>query len=223
VLGFIATHVIDDYARSEVVRWQLLQVPGQVLLDLAFGLRQKGKVPSIAQRSGTNAHGECASVPNWVQQARPAIQLTDPVQAPRQMILLLLCSLLKRRTCVLIACRQRLSLVERLRAYLAYMVHAHEAGSMPALLVSELGFGYKLRRGRTARSVHTAYRSQRAIELNYKTIEHRNKISRTCGFTRQHRGCSLRAPILVPFARAIASGYRCSILTRRCRFGGRMA
>src|SRR5436190_16193557 len=122
MLRLVAAHRADDRARALVRRWQLAEMTGEMLLDLSLGLGEERQVPAVAERASERADGERARVPQRIQQARSAAELADTLRAPGEMVFFFARGLLERRARVRIARRQRLALVERLRADLTDMV-----------------------------------------------------------------------------------------------------
>jgi hypothetical protein len=72
--------------------------------------------------------------------------------------------------------RQRLALVERLRAHFAHVVDAHQRRGMGARLGFQRGFGNGFSRRRPGRMRNAGDRSQRTIELCNKAI-HRERLA----------------------------------------------
>src|SRR5262245_9632070 len=144
-------------------------MPGEMLLDLALGFGEEREIPPVAKRARGCPDREGTGVPERIEQARAAAQLADALRAPRQMILFLARRLLERLARRRIASRERLSLVQRLRAHLADMVDPHQRRRM--LLVALFAFGNLLRRRRAARLRDSGNRAQRAIELGDQLVE----------------------------------------------------
>src|SRR5204862_8034967 len=79
--------------------------------------------------------------------------------------------LLRRGTGVRIARRERLALVQRLRANLADMVDAHQADHMVALALIERRLRLRVARRGTRGVRHAGNRAQGAVELANEAID----------------------------------------------------
>ena len=105
--------------------------------DLAFGFGDETQADAWAQPAGEQPDAEGARVPQRVEQAGAVVQLLQPPSCPRQVV-----GLLARRRFELplqrgIVGGQRLRVVQRLRADLADMVHAHQRGGQAALFLRQ--------------------------------------------------------------------------------------
>src|SRR4026207_1217605 len=85
----VGAHRLNRCARAPVGRRQSLEMPGQVLLDLALRLGEEGEVPAVAERAGDRADRERAGVPERVEKTGRAAELADALGAPGEVILLL--------------------------------------------------------------------------------------------------------------------------------------
>ena len=156
----VVLHLGNDRARGGVALRKPLEMSLQVLLDLAFGFRHEAEAGAVADARGSQADRERASVPERVEQAGPATQFADALLRPRQVVGFLARGLLEHGPQFGAARRERLRVVQRLRADLADVVHAHQRDRFARFVVGErLGLAHPDggRRARRRRS-----RGQRA-------------------------------------------------------------
>ncbi len=137
VMDFIVPHLLDHGARKLIIGRQPIQVAVQMLLDLAFGLGHETQAHAIAGTSGQQPDGECAAVPEWIQQAGTAAELLDAGLRPRQVVGLFARSLLEHRAQGRIARRQRLGVVQRLGADFTDVIDPHQRRGFPPFSVRE--------------------------------------------------------------------------------------
>ena len=137
--------------------------PREVLLDLPFGFGEESEIPAVAEQAGGGADGERARIPQRVEQAEPSIQLADALGAPGQVVLFLARCAIERLPRGRIARRERLPLIERLRANFADVVDAHQRRGVRTLFLADRIFGHALRRrGRLACATPATARSARS-------------------------------------------------------------
>lgn len=102
-----------------------------MLIEMAFNLplrlHDEAEARPVTRRSRYRADNEGPAVPQWIQQARPRIELLEPRLAPSQMIGLFASGFeqhVARRSGARDEC---LAVIERLGRYFAGMVHPHES------------------------------------------------------------------------------------------------
>ncbi len=132
--NLVLAHLLDDLAAAGIVGGQSFQVAMQVAFHLRLGLREEAEAPSVAGHSGCHAEREGSCVPERIQQARTRVEIVEPCPAPREMVALFRRGGLQCDANALIARDERLAAVERLRADLAGVVHAHQARGELAIL-----------------------------------------------------------------------------------------
>src|SRR6185436_15991284 len=98
----------------------------QMCLDLTLGFGQKSQTPSIAGQSRDDADREGVEIPQRVQYALASAQLCKTLLGPGQMLRLFFGSTLEQGFHTTILRYRHLAAIERLRAHLTRMVHAHE-------------------------------------------------------------------------------------------------
>src|SRR5581483_2421968 len=123
----VFAHLRDDRPALAVLGGQSRQMPLEMLYDLSFRFSEKSEAPAIARKPGNGANRERAGVPNRVEIAGPASELVHSLCGPCQVVVFLLRRAFQLGAYPLVARRKCLPLVKRLGAYLAGMVHAHEA------------------------------------------------------------------------------------------------
>src|SRR5690554_7263355 len=129
----IVSHLLDNTARTRVLHRELLKVIVEVLLYLPFGFRHEPKVARYTRTTGQRPERKRARVPEGVQKAGPAIQFSEPVTAPHQMIDLFCRSLVQNVVNCCIAAKHGLTPIKRLRTHFTDVIDAHQPCSMPLL------------------------------------------------------------------------------------------
>ena len=166
----VGAHRFDEGAGARILGGKVFEMPRKVLFDLPLGLRKKAEIPPVSERTGDAADGECAGVPERVQQAGTAAELPDPLLAPGEVVLFLPRRALEGLAGMPIPRCQRLALIERLRTHFPDVVHAHQRRRVPAVTLGELDFGVCFGGGRPARIRNAADRAQSAIELGDQSV-----------------------------------------------------
>src|SRR3954468_21931707 len=134
-----------------------------MLFHLPLGFREKSQIPSVAERSGDRPDRKGAEIPDGIEQAGAASKLAHPLRAPGQVVLFFPCRALERLTRMRIFGRQRLTLIERLRAHLAHVVNAHERGGMPAVVLAQLSLRQRVCRRGATRLCDVTYGPKRPV------------------------------------------------------------
>src|SRR5687767_5062983 len=89
MVALIVAHRGNHFSRTAVPGRKARQVPVEVLLDLALGLREERDAPAIARQTGECADRECPRIPEGIQHALPAAEIAYALGAPREVVLLL--------------------------------------------------------------------------------------------------------------------------------------
>ena len=139
--AFVLFHLHDDGAGFRILRREALQVALQMRLDLAFGLGQKAQIPARAESACRIAQCERSGVPEWIEQAQAPAQFGYALLSPGEVLGFLACGLRQGARHRSIVARQRLPLIQRLRADLAAVVHPHQRSRMALFGVGELRLG----------------------------------------------------------------------------------
>ena len=87
------------------------------------------------------------------------------------MVLFLPRRALERLTRMRVSGRQRLPLVERLRAHFADVVHAHEGRRVPAVLLAQFSFRQRFGGGVAARLRNVVDSTQRTVDLRDESVD----------------------------------------------------
>ncbi len=141
VPDFILLHLLDNAPGAIIPGGQFLQMIFQVRFHLALGFRHEPEIrPNPGPTSDqTQSKGTC--VPEWIEQARTAVQFSQPLAAPRKVIDLLARSGLQELDRFLILAHRRLPAIQGLRTDLADVIDAHEASGVLTLrIVAKVGF-----------------------------------------------------------------------------------
>src|SRR6266516_5000338 len=123
--GFFALHGLDDRAGGRILRAQPPQVSLQMLLDLLLGLGEESQIPSVSEPARDVPDGERTRIPQRIERARAAPELSNALRAPSEVIGFLARGGGERSLDVPVRGCQRLSLVERLSTDFAAVVHSH--------------------------------------------------------------------------------------------------
>ncbi len=86
VACLVGFHLLHDRATGCIVFRQFLQMAIQVRFDLALRFDHETKADRITDQSGNRANRPSTPVPNWIQQARPAVEFTQSLPAPGKVI-----------------------------------------------------------------------------------------------------------------------------------------
>src|SRR6185369_2364580 len=105
---------------------QPAEVAMQMLLDLPLRLDDEAQAQRVARAAREQADAKGAGVPERVEQAGAIAEIAQPLLGPRKMIGLVASRRLEVLPQSRITRGQRLRGIERLRADLAHMIHAHE-------------------------------------------------------------------------------------------------
>src|SRR6185369_7751839 len=157
-------------------RRKLLDVTGEVLLDLALGLEHEAEIAAIPGNTCREPDGERTAVPQRVEKRRPVGKLVQTLPGPREVLFLL-----ERRARELVldgrvARNESLGRVERLRADLAGVVDAHECRCMALLVDRELAiFELAAWHGPHGDGA-PGEGAQRAIETQHEIVDHRGAL-----------------------------------------------
>src|SRR5690348_308435 len=138
---------------------------------LALGLDHEPEAPAVAGQRGRRPDCEAARVPERVQEARAIVQFLQSPGAPSQMVGFLGGRGFKVRPRRGIARERGLPVVQRLRADLAGMVHAHQPGDVAASLRVQLGQGQRFAWRRTRGDCSTGHGVQGALEATKQQVE----------------------------------------------------
>src|SRR5439155_16633480 len=101
------------------------------------GFDDKAQARAIADKARADADRKRTGIPQGIDKAGPAAEFRQAFLGPCQVILFLARRLQEARTGIGIAGSDSLRLLQGLRAYLARVVDAHQAGSMVAILGRE--------------------------------------------------------------------------------------
>ena len=112
---FVALHRNDDRPAFCILVREPLEMPVQVLDDLALGLGEKSEIPAIAAKPGSCADQIRARIPQRIEETTPPAELCNPLLGPREVLDFLFGAARERRLDLRIARGQRLPLIERLR------------------------------------------------------------------------------------------------------------
>src|SRR6266581_5885789 len=96
-----------------------------MLLDLFLRLGEESQTPGVSEPARDIPDGKRTRIPQRIERARAAPELADALRAPSEVIGFLARGGGERRLDVPARGRQRLPLVERLRADFAAVVHSH--------------------------------------------------------------------------------------------------
>ena len=80
--GFVIFHLFYDRSAALIFVWQSLQMAIQVALDLTLRLGEKTQVPAIAEQTEGHAKGKGPRVPDGVEQALAAVELSETLLGP---------------------------------------------------------------------------------------------------------------------------------------------
>jgi hypothetical protein len=164
VTGFVFHHALHDGTGGVVAGGQSLQMAVQVLFDLPFGLGHEAQADARTQPARKQPDAEGACIPKRVEQTGAVAQFLQSASRPGQVVGFLACRPLELALQSSIVRGQRLGVVQRLGAYLADMVDAHQRGRQPALLGCEFRGIAIRRRGATARrDIGSGQRAQRVV------------------------------------------------------------
>ena len=128
-----STRICSTIARDSTVGCgQLIQMAIQMLFDLTLGFGHEAETHAIAQTARCEADCQCACIPERIQQTWTRIERFEAFGGPRQMILFFDGSMIKHGPQRRRPGSEFLSLVKRLGAHLADVVHTHQTGRMRA-------------------------------------------------------------------------------------------
>jgi hypothetical protein len=85
VRNLVEAHLGDDCPGPSVLNRQFAEVMIKVRFDLSLGFGQKAQAPGVAQSASSHADGQRAKVPERVQQACAAAQISKAALGPGQM------------------------------------------------------------------------------------------------------------------------------------------
>lgn len=169
--GLVLFHLLENAPAALIRARESLQVLIEMALNLAFGFSHKPQTHSITERTRECADGEGSRIPQGVEHARPAVELAQALLAPGEMIAFFLGSLAQFLAHFILARGQCLSLVQRLRSYLARMIDAHEPSSVAPLGFVEHGVDW-LAGGIGARCGRCRTKGlERAIRLDEQQVQ----------------------------------------------------
>ena len=137
--GFVKAHLSNNGSRLQILRWQLVQVPSEVLLDLALGFTQKSQADPVTHPGRGGSHHKCPDKPQRIKERRARAELVEPGAGPGQVVSLLMRCLAQQLAHGGVPRKQRLSFIERLGADLTHMIHTHQAARMPSRLRGKFG------------------------------------------------------------------------------------
>src|SRR5438445_6447846 len=117
-------HVRDDLAAACIPGWKHVEMAEEMALDLVFGFGEESHAPPIPCEPRQHAQSEGSGVPERIEEARPRVELAQPIAAPREVVPLFGGGRVQRTAHVRIARDHLLLAVESLRADLAGVVNA---------------------------------------------------------------------------------------------------
>src|SRR5258708_2050198 len=143
---------------------------GEVLFDLTLGFGEESEIPAVTQDPGGHPERKRSRIPQRIEQAGASAELADALRAPGEMIALLPGGALERRARPVLPRHQRLAFVQRLRAYLAHMVDAHQRRGMDPGCFGEPGIGKRLRGRWPPGIVNPGERAQGPVETGDQPV-----------------------------------------------------
>src|SRR5690606_35319698 len=180
VTSFFLAHCLEYRAAAPIAGGQPVEVAGQVLFDLALGFGDEAERPAIAEDAARGADQPRAGEPERAEQARRGLELAQALFAPGEVIALLVGGVPQVRRRLGALRDRRMTFVQALRRDLAGVVHTHEGGCTPPLVVGEGCLGNAVRgagargpRRRRGDAAHEAINCrEQAIERRQQAILH---------------------------------------------------
>ena len=129
-----STRICSTIARdSWSAAGNVVQMAVEMLLHLTLGFGHEAEADAVAQAPCREADRERAGVPERIQQTGTRVERFETFGSPREMIFFLDRGVIEHGPQRRRSGREFLSLVERLRADLADVIHAHQSSRVRTL------------------------------------------------------------------------------------------